>query len=377
VDEVVRRTKIAPELVDDVIVGCVSQVGAQSGNIGRSIVLSSSVLPITVPGTSVDRQCGSGQQAIHFAAQAVMSGTQDIVIAGGVESMTLVPIGASVMDGLQNGHGHPQGEEIKKKWDVQFSQFMGAELMCKKYRLTRDSLDQLAFASHMKAAAAIKGGYFKREIVPLKGHDAKGEEVVHDQDEGVRPGAKLDQMKSLKPLSDKPGAMITAATSSQICDGSAALMVVNERGLARVAAAGGRARARIVTMALAGTDPVVMLSGPIPAAQRALKQAGLTIDDMDLYEVNEAFASVPQAWVQELKADPRKLNVNGGACALGHPLGATGVKLMTTLVHELERRGARYGMLAICEGGGTANATIIERCNPDGSPIAPTLRARL
>lgn len=379
VDELVRRTAVTPADVDDVIFGCVSQIGAQSGNIGRSIVLSSQTLPISVPGTTVDRQCGSGQQAIHFAAQAVMSGTQDIVIAGGVESMSLVPIGASVLDGMKNGRGHPQGDNINKKWPgVQFSQFHGAELMASTYKLSRAELDQLAYSSHQKAANAIKNGYFNKEIVALKGQDAKGNEVVHNQDEGVRAGAKLEQMAAMKTLSDQPGAVITAASASQICDGAAALMIVNERGLKKLGSK-VRARARIVTMALAGADPVIMLSAPIPAAARALKQANLSINDIDLYEVNEAFASVPAAWVKELKGDINKLNVNGGACALGHPLGATGVKLMTTLVHELERRNGRYGILAICEGGGTANATIIERCQPDGSSASPAAcpRSRL
>lgn len=361
INELVKRTAVHPAQIDDVIFGVVSQVGAQSGNVARSIVLASN-LPISVPATTVDRQCGSGQQAIHFAAQAVLSGTNDIVIAGGVENMSMVPIGASAADGFKAGHGHPhQGSNLDKKWPgVVFSQFTGAELLAEKYELTREQLDQMAVASHKRAAAATKAGAFKHEIVPIKGLDKEGKEVIHDTDEGIRPGTNIEGLRGLKPLSAKPGARITAGTASQICDGAACVMVVNERGLKKLGP-GVRPRARIVSMAVVGSDPVIMLEGPIPATHKALQQAGLSIKDIDLYEVNEAFASVPAAWAKAVGADIDKLNVNGGAMALGHPLGATGAKLMTTLINNLEQRKGRYGLLAICEGGGTANATIIER----------------
>lgn len=375
-DALVERTHIDASLIDDVIVGCVSQAGAQAGNIARNMVLASS-LPETVPGTSVDRQCGSSQQAIHFAAQAVMSGVQDVVVAAGVEHMSSVPIGANVVDSFKAGHGLPMSQEITDKYGKRleerlgkgngrmFSQFEGAEMVAEKYGISRKTMDEFAVQSHARAKFATEQGYFKREIVPLMGEKSKkqgGGAVLHETDEGIRPStniAGLAKLKSLKSITSK-GKMkgqITAGLASQICDGAAALLICNEAGLKKLGVA---PRARIVSMALAGTDPVMMLAGPIPASQDALKRAGLTIDDMDLYEVNEAFAPVPLAWAKELGADIAKLNVNGGAMALGHPLGGTGAKLMTTLLHEMERRGGRYGMQAICEGGGTANATIIE-----------------
>merc|ERR1712137_473057 len=359
VDALVDRNGVNPELVDDVIFGCVSQIGAQAGNIARNVVLSSK-LPESVPGTSVDRQCGSSQQALHFAAQAVMSGTQDIVIAGGVEVMSLVPIGSNVMDGMANGRGMPfNSEGMSKRYPgVMFSQFEGAEILAKKYDITREQMEQSAVASHKRGFEATKEGRFAREIIPVTGHNAKDDkEFVHDKDEGIRypaDPAKLAKLPLLKP----EGGRITAATSSQICDGASAMLVVNEAGLKKL---GVRPRAKVVALALAGDDPVMMLGGPIPATHNVLQRAGLRINDMDLYEVNEAFASVPLAWAKAVGADLEKLNVNGGAMALGHPLGATGTKIMTTLVNELERRNARYGLQAICEGGGTANATIIER----------------
>jgi len=367
VDELVTRTGIDASLIDDVIFGCVSQVGAQSGNIGRNVVLSSNKVPESVPGTTVDRQCGSSQQAIHFAAQAVMSGVQDVVVAGGVESMTQVPIGASVLDGLKNGHGQPQSEGIKDHYNgVRFSQFDGAEITAKTFKISREEMDEFGYASHVKAAKATQAGLFKNEIVPIKGKDKKGNEVVHDVDEGIRfSGLSLEKMKNLRPL--RKDGVITAGTSSQICDGAAALLFCNEQGLAKL---GVKPRARIVSLALAGTDPIMMLAGPIPASKTALKKANLAIENMDVYEVNEAFASVPLAWAKELNADLNKLNVNGGAMALGHPLGGTGAKLMTTLVNELERRKGKYALQAICEGGGTANATIIERCEDATAPTS-------
>jgi len=375
VDELVRRTGVNPEHIDDVIFGCVSQIGAQAGNIARNVVLSSS-LPESVPGTSVDRQCGSSQQALHFAAQAVMSGTQDVVVAGGVEIMSLVPIGSNIRDGMANGRGLPMSEGIQRRYpDVgMFSQFEGAELVAQKYGISRAEMEKLALASHHRAMKATKAGHFRREIVEVKGINKKtGEEIVVDKDEGIRPNISAEKMAKLRTL--KPDGLITAATSSQITDGASAILVVNERGLAKMGP-NARARAKIVSLALAGSDPVMMLAGPIPASEKALAEAKLSINDIDLYEVNEAFASVPLAWAKALKADWNKLNVNGGAMALGHPLGSTGTKIMTTLIHELERRGGRYGLQAICEGGGTANACVIEILGPD-HPVNAQPRSRL
>lgn len=299
-----------------------------------------------------------------------MSGVQDVVIAAGVEHMTSVPIGASVADGFKSGHGLPvensimakYGKRLQERGQRMFSQFEGAEIVCEKYDISKEEMDRFAVQSHAKAVRATKMGYFKREIVPLQGVDKKGNPVVHDSDEGIRPNtnmAGLARLKSLKEMTSKgkTKGRITAGLASQICDGAAAMLICNEAGLRKL---GLRPRARFVSLALAGSDPVMMLAGPIPATKTALERAHLTIDDMDLYEVNEAFAPVPLAWAKEIGADLEKLNVNGGAMALGHPLGGTGAKLMTTLLHEMERRGARYGLQAICEGGGTANATIIE-----------------
>lgn len=345
------------------------QVGAQAGNIGRGVVLSSR-LPESVPGTTCDRQCGSSQQAIHQAVQGVMSGTQDIVIAGGVESMSTCPIGSNVMDGMAAGHGFPfNSKGIEARYPgKQFSQFAGAEMLAKKYQLTRAELDAMAARSHARGAAAFARGAFDNEIVPVEVEDEDGRTSLHTRDEGIRPNTTVEKLAKLKPMA--PGGVLTPGTASQISDGAAAVMIVNERGLQALARAGkgAKARARVVALALAGTDPVVMLEGPIPATKNALKKAGMSLDQIDLYEVNEAFASVPGSWAKALGADQEKLNVNGSAMALGHPLGATGAKLMTTLVNQLEQRNKRYGLLAICEGGGTANATIIERCGPGAAP---------
>jgi acetyl-CoA C-acetyltransferase len=358
VDALVERTGIAPESIDDVIFGCVSQIGAQSANVARNVVLSSKYLPESVPGVTVDRQCGSSQQALHFAAQAVMSGTQDVVIAGGVEVMSLCPIGSSAMDGMAAGRGMPSGDAIQRKYNVMFSQFEGAEMVAQRFDVTRADMEKLAVESHRRAHEATAAGRFKAEIVPVTVTDPRTQQtVVHDADEGIRWPASADKMASL-PLLKPDGGRITAATASQITDGSSAVLVCNERALQRL---GLKPRAKIVALALAGSDPVMMLAGPIPATHSVLAKAALSINDMDLYEVNEAFASVPLAWAKEVGASLDKLNVNGGAMALGHPLGATGTKLITTLLNELERRNARYGLQAICEGGGTANATIIER----------------
>ena len=356
-DELVTRLDIDPSMVDDVIFGCVDQVGAQSGNIARNAVLSSS-FPESVPGTSVDRQCGSSQQAIHFAIQAVMSGTQDIVIGGGVEVMSMVPIGAAVTDGYNAGHGLPfDSDGMKVRYPgVFFSQFTGAELVADKWNLSREDLDKFALESHQKAAHATESKFFDKEILPIEGKNAEGINDLVMADEGIRFDASLDKLAGLKTVTE--GGVITAGNASQITDGAAAVMICNDAGLKKIQSS---PRAEVVSISVVGDDPVFMLTGPIPASIKALETANLTIDDMDLYEVNEAFAPVPLAWASELQADRSKLNVNGGAMALGHPLGATGAKLMTTLLHEMERRESTFGLQAICEGGGTANATIIKR----------------
>ncbi len=352
-DELVMQTGVDPKDIDDVIFGCVDQVGAQAGNLARNAVLASS-LPESVPGTTVDRQCGSSQQALHFAAQAVMSGTQDIVIAGGVEVMSIVPIGASITDGMKAEHGFPfNAKGIEKRYpDTFFSQFTGAELVADKWNLSRSDLDSFALESHIKAANASKADLFKNEILPLEGN--KGSMVTSD--EGIRYDASIEGLSGLNPVTE--GGVITAGNASQITDGASAIMICNDEGLKKIKT---NPRALIKTITVVGDDPVFMLTGPIPASKLALKKSNLHIDEMDIYEVNEAFAPVPMAWAIELNADKNKLNVNGGAIALGHPLGATGTKLMTTMLHELERRQGKYALQAICEGGGTANATIIER----------------
>ena len=356
-NELVNQTGINPEDIDDVIFGCVDQVGAQSGNLARNSVLAS-CLPESVPGTTVDRQCGSSQQAIHFAAQAVMSGTQDVVIAGGVEAMSMVPIGASVKDGFDAGHGFPfSAEGIAKRYPgVFFSQFTGAELVAEKWKLSRENLDAFALESHQKAKHATEMNYFDKEILPLAGRNEHNDNDMVFADEGIRFDASLEALAGLNPVTE--GGVITAGNASQITDGAAAIMICNDEGLKKIKV---DPRAKIIALSVVGDDPVFMLTGPIPASHDVLARAKLSIDDMDIYEVNEAFAPVPLAWAIELGADKAKLNVNGGAMALGHPLGATGAKLMTTMLHELERREGKYALQAICEGGGTANATIIER----------------
>jgi len=356
VDELVDRTGIPSDKVDDVIFGVVSQIGSQANNLGRNVAMSSK-LDLEVPGTTVDRQCGSSLQAIQFGAQAVMSGTQDVIICGGVEAMSTVEIGSNIRDGLEHGRGIPKGERLELQYPgIQFSQFDGAELLAEKYDITRDDLDAFGLLSHERAAHATESGYFKDEVVPLNIKLEDGSADVHDIDEGIRPEASLEAMQGLNSL--REGGVITAGTASQISDGAAAIMVANEDAVKKFNLP---VRAKIHSLAVIGSDPVIMLEGPIPATQKALEKAGLSIDDIDLFEVNEAFGSVPLAWAKALNADQEKLNVNGGAQALGHPLGGTGAKLMTTLVHELERREAQYGLVAICEGGGTANAMIIER----------------
>ena len=356
IDELVDRTGIPTNAVDDVIFGVVMQIGSQAGNLGRNVSMSSK-LDLEVPGTTVDRQCGSSLQAIQFGAQAVMSGTQDVIISGGVEAMSTVEIGSNIKDGLANGRGVPKGERLEAQYPgIQFSQFDGAELLAGKYNISRDALDSFGLLSHQRATKATENGYFKQEIVPLNIKLQDGSTDIHDVDEGIRSGATLEAMQSLNVL--REGGVITAGTASQISDGAAAIMIANEGAVKKYDLP---VRAKIHSLAVVGSDPVIMLEGPIPATQKVLEKAGLSIDDIDLYEVNEAFGSVPLAWAKALNADLDKLNVNGGAQALGHPLGGTGAKLMTTIVHELERRDARYGLIAICEGGGTANAMIVER----------------
>jgi acetyl-CoA C-acetyltransferase len=355
-DALVEKSGIDPAAIEDVIVGCVSQIGEQSFHIGRNMVMASR-LPDSVPAVSIDRQCGSSQQSLHFAAQAVMSGTQDVVIAAGVESMTRVPMGTPIFLPLQAGIGiGPWPQSIKDRYGVsEFSQFTGAEMIAKNYQFTREQLDAFALSSHRKAAAATEAGAFDSEIVPLAVIDAEGNESFHIRDEGIRFDASMEGLASLKTL--KPGGVVTAGNASQICDGASGLLVVSERALK---AHGLKPIARIDHLTVTAGDPVIMLMEPIPATRRALERSGRSIADIDLYEVNEAFASVPLAWLQEIGADPDQLNVNGGAIALGHPLGASGAKLMATLVHALHARGKRFGLQTMCEGGGIANVTIIE-----------------
>jgi acetyl-CoA C-acetyltransferase len=354
-NEIIDRTGVDPAAVEDVIMGCVMQAGEQGSNIGRGAVLSSK-LPESVPATSVDRQCGSSQQTLHFAAQAVMSGTMDVVIAAGVESMTRVPMGLSVALPAKEGFGHPKSPKMEERYpNIQFSQFIGAEMVAQKYGLNKDQLDAFGYNSHQRAIAATQAGAFRNEILVLDGLDAEGNKVRHENDEGIRFDVSMDGMRGVKLL--REGGAITAATSSQICDGASGVMVVSERALK---AHNLTPLARVHHMSLLGHDPVIMLEAPIPATEIALKKAGMSVNDIDLFEVNEAFASVPVAWLQKTGADPERLNVNGGAIALGHPLGASGTKLMATLIYGLKARGKKYGLQTMCEGGGMANVTIIE-----------------
>jgi acetyl-CoA C-acetyltransferase len=354
-DAVVDRTGIDPVAIDDVIMGCVSQGGEQGFQVGRGAVLASK-LPESVPAVTIDRQCGSSQQAIQFAAQAVMSGTQDVVIAAGVESMTRVPMGSTGALFAQAGLGKAKSPRQEARYPgIQFSQFMGAEMIAKKYGFSRDDLDRYSLESHRRAAAATDRGDFAEEIVALEIETPDGPEQ-HIRDEGIRGDATLESIGAVKLLAE--GGVITAANASQICDGSSAVMIVSEAALK---AHGLTPLARIHNLTVTGGDPVVMLEEPLFATDKALRRAGMSIDDIDLYEVNEAFAPVPLAWLQHTGADPDRLNVNGGAIALGHPLGASGTKLMATLVHALGKRGKRYGLQTMCEGGGIANVTIIER----------------
>ena len=354
-DRLLTLTGMDPAGIEDVIMGCVSQGGQQAGQVGRNAVLASKLLPESTPAVTIDRQCGSSQQAIQFAAQAVMSGTQDVVIAAGIESMTRVPMGSTSMFHVKEGLGHYKSPGLEAKYPgVMWSQFMGAEMIVKKHGLTKDDLDRFAFESHQKAIAATKAGAFNDEIVPITIETPEGE-AQHTVDEGIRFDATLEGIAGVKLL--QPEGSLTAASSSQICDGSSAALIVSEAALKRY---GLTPLARVHTLTVTAGDPVIMLEEPLFATDKALARAGLSIGDIDLYEVNEAFASVPMAWLKHTGADPARLNVNGGAIALGHPLGASGTKLMATLLHALKARGKKYGLQTMCEGGGVANVTIVE-----------------
>ena len=340
---IVQRNKLDPALVDDVVAGCVGQAGEQAFNVARNAVLAAG-FPESVPGTTVDRQCGSSQQAAHFAAQGVIAGSYDVAIACGVESMSRVPMGSN-----GTGPGKPFGPMVMRRYnDVVFHQGVGAEMMAERWKISRGELDAFSLESHRRAARATEEGRFCNEIVPV------GQMT---RDEGIRAEASLEKMATLKPAF-KPDGVITAGNSSQISDGAASMLIM-ERGVAE--RLGLRPLARFVAFALAAEDPVIMLSAPIPATRKILDRTGLSLEDIDRVEINEAFASVVLAWQRELHADLSKVNVNGGAVALGHPLGASGARLMATLVHELQRSGGRYGLQTMCEGGGMANATLIER----------------
>jgi acetyl-CoA C-acetyltransferase len=345
----VRRTGIDPGAVDDVIFGCCDTIGSQAGDIARTSWLVAG-LPDHVPGVTIDRQCGSSQQAVHFAAQGVMSGTADLIVAGGVQNMSAIPISAAMIVGQQFGFTTPFAESpgwAARYGDQEVSQFRSAEMIAEKWDLSREEMEEFAFQSHQRAIAAIDGGLFEAEIEPVGDFGT---------DECPRRDTSLEKMAGLQPL--QPGGRITAAVASQICDASTAMLLASEQA---VADHGLTPRARVHHLSVYGDDPVWMLTGPIPATLRALEKTGLSVDDIDLFEVNEAFASVVLAWAKETGADLARTNVNGGGIALGHPIGATGTRLMTTMLNELERRGGRYGLQVMCEGGGQANVTILER----------------
>jgi acetyl-CoA acyltransferase len=350
VKALVDRTGIDPALVEDVIMGCVMQVGDQAVNVGRNAALASG-FPETVVGTSIDRQCGSSQQAAHFAAQGVIAGAYDVVIAAGVENMTRVPMGASFIAGSM-----PFGPKMLERYPNLVPQGISAELIAEKWNISREDNDRFSVESHRRAARATAEGRFDREIVPIDITGENGAETMRT-DEGIRPDSSMETLAKLKPAF-KPDGVVTAANSSQITDGSAALLIMSEEKANEL---GLTPRARFHSFALAGVDPVMMLTGPIPATTKVLERAGMKLDEMDLVEINEAFAPVVLSWEKEHHPDMSKVNVNGGAIAIGHPLGASGARLMVTLLNELERTGGRYGLQTMCEGGGMANATIIER----------------
>jgi acetyl-CoA acyltransferase len=350
----VQRTGVEPGEIDDVLVGCLDQVGEQGANVARSGVLAAG-FPETVPAVTIDRQCGSSQQAAHFAAQGIMAGVYDITIAAGVESMTRVPMWANMPD-----PSAAYGPRMRRRYgmapDFFVNQGESGEMVAERFGLSRDELDAFAASSHQRAHAATVDGRLSEEIHPVHAqHD--DHEWLGDRDEGIRPSTTAETLGGLRTVFREDG-VLTAGTSSQLSDGAAALLIVSERALTRLGLA---PMARFHTLTLAGVDPVLGLTGPIPATARALDRSGLELDDIDLFEVSEAFASVPLAWARETGADLDRVNVNGGAIALGHPLGASGARLMTTLVHEMGRRKARYGLQTMCEGGGMANATILER----------------
>lgn len=352
----VDRNDLDPGLVDDVIMGCVTQIGEQGLNVGRSAVLAAG-LPESVPATTVDRQCGSSQQALHFAAHGVMAGAYDVVIAAGVEAMTRVPLGASMQVG-----GRPFGPRVAERYADQgglVPQGMSAEIVADRWDLSRQDLDAFALRSHDQAAQASAEGRFHGEIVPMAVKDDRGVETgtVLDHDQGIRAGVAGEALAGLKPAF-KAGGKVTAGNASQSGDAAAAVLVTSEEKAAQL---GLTPKARFHSFAVAGVDPITMLTGPLPATQRVLERSKLAVDDVDVFEVNEAFASVVLAWEAELGADPDRVNPNGGAIALGHPVGCSGARLMTTLVHELERSGGRYGLQTMCAGGGLANATVVER----------------
>ncbi len=349
----VERNDLDPGLVEDVIAGCVSQTGEQSVNVARNAALAAG-FPESVPGTTIDRQCGSSQQAAHFAAQGVMAGVYDIVIAAGVEVMTRVPMGIT----MQQGPGIPFGPRMVERYENGLvPQGISAELIADKWGITREELDQISADSHQRASRATEEGRFDGQIVPIEVSNGDGTVELMTRDEGIRPTTTTEVLAGLSPAFKTDG-VVTAGNSSQISDGAAAVLIMSEEKANEL---GLKPRARFHSFSLAGVDPVTMLTGPIPATEKVLAKAGLDIDDIDLFELNEAFASVVAVWLKETGADWDKTNVNGGAIALGHPLGASGAKLMTTLVNELERSGGRYGLQTMCEGGGMANATIIER----------------
>jgi len=349
---IVERNDLDPALVEDVIMGCVMQVGEQGINIARNAALAAG-FPESTVGTTVDRQCGSSQQAAHFAAQGVIAGAYDVVIAAGIESMTRVPMGASVADGK---YGFPFGPMMTGRYPDLVPQGISAELISEKWGISREANDAFSVQSHKRAARATEEGRFEREILPVEITTDDGAETM-TRDEGIRPDSSVEKLATLKPAFKEDG-VITAANSSQITDGAAAVLVMSEEKANQL---GLTPRARFHTFALAGVDPVLMLTGPIPATTKVLERAKMTLDQIDLVEINEAFAPVVLAWEKEHHPDMSKVNVNGGAIALGHPLGCSGARLMATLVNELERSGGRWGLQTMCEGGGMANATIIER----------------
>ncbi len=346
--EVIKRAGISADLVEDVIMGCVSQIGEQTMDIARVATLIAG-FPVQVPGVTIDRQCGSSQQAVHFAAQAIISGDMDIVIAAGVESMTRVPMG-SPMQGVN------PSEQLSSKYEL-IHQGMSAERIAEKWNLTRAELDQFSYKSHQKALQAQKEGRFEREIMPVEVTLEDGTKVIVTADEGPRADTTVEKLATLKTVFKEDG-VVHAGNASQMTDGAAAVLLMSREKAEEL---GLKPRFKVLTRVVIGDDPTMMLTAPIPATKLALKKSGLSIDDIDIFEVNEAFASVPLAWLKETGANPEKLNPNGGAIALGHPLGGSGARLMTTMIHEMERTGARYGLQTMCEGNGMANATIIER----------------